>query len=144
MMPSAAIEGIYDTVCIHVDTAVGGLTPNDTLHEPAFRRLKGGRLEDLAPDGMDRRVHIEYTGTAAWHKLGHMQTFGVTVRVGYFAGEHREATLATIADDEHLIGAALMFSPNWVGAALIVGPANLIKHGDDCFILEIPVDIQLA
>lgn len=143
--PSTAIAGIYATICLDADTAAGGLTPGSTdAHAEYFTRLKSGRLEDLGPDGMDRRLHIEYVGTAAWHTLGDMQTFGVTIRVGYFAGEARDATYATMADDEHLIAAALMFSENWTGAAIIVGPASVSPVGDDCFILEIPVDIQLA
>lgn len=145
MMPSTAIAGMYALLCRDPDTADGGLTPvADPYHAPAFTRLDSGRLEDLAPLGMDRRIHIEYSGTEAWHTLGNMQTFGVTVRVGYFAGEHTEETRAIMFDDEHLIGAALSYSGNWSGAALRVGPGDVTQVGDDCFINEIPVSVQIA
>lgn len=146
MTPSTAINGMYTLLCQDPDTAAGGLTPYaNPYHAPAFMRLESGRLEDLAPLGMDRRIHIEYAGTEAWHTLGNMQTFGVTVRVGYFAGaSDPEETRAVMFDDEHLIGAALSYSGNWYGAALTVGPGDVTQIGDDCFINEIPVSVQIA
>lgn len=123
---------------------MGGITPAASdYHVPYFSRARGNRLDDLPGDGIDRIIEVKYTGTENWPALGTMQNIGGLIRVGYFAGEHKDHTYSIMQADEHLIGRSVNYQGKWLGAAMIARPGDITDVGEDRFIMEIPVTIQI-
>ncbi|MEK9735835.1 MAG: hypothetical protein VW239_00765 [Candidatus Nanopelagicales bacterium] len=122
---------LYSTICRNPDTASGGVTPlNTSLHPaPAFFRHDRSPLEELESEAIDRKVQIVYTGTDEWLPLlpgtsGLMRDYGVTIRVGYYVGDHDWRSQAIIADDEHSITLALADRANWPSCINALTPRN--------------------
>lgn len=154
---TCAINGLYSIICRDPDTAAGGTSPSEAvLHAPGFLRHVGEPIDELAGQGMDRKVQIMYDGTKEWLKYGNsqhatrMRNFGVTVRIGYFAGSHVDQTMAIMADDEQAIAKAIAVSQNWPACTggcvngYIPGSSDVINLDDKRYILELSVAVQVT
>lgn len=119
-MIDCAISAIYECICRDEETAAGGLDPSEaTLHAPGFYRHKRSELEQLTGSAIDRKVQVIASGTDSWVPL-YNPVFGVktrcyyvTVRVGYFVGDHMTESFAVIGDDDLLIRNAIVDQNNW-------------------------------
>lgn len=117
---TCALAGLYNIICRDPETATGGLDPVDVdLHAPGFYRSEREELEFLTGQSIDRRVRIEYDGTSGWPTLFNpvvgatMRTFLVTIRVGYFVGDHGPESFIVMAEDGSQIVNAISRSGNW-------------------------------
>ena len=155
---TCAINAVYATVCQDPDTAAGGLTPGDTTtHAPHFQRHVGEAIDTLPGDGLDRKVQVVYNGTDEWHPYSNsvsstrMRTFGITVRIGYFAGAHVDETHAIMADDDQLISNAMALAVNWPSDCtggcvngIMPGASRVLELDRQRYILEIDFTVQVT
>lgn len=152
-----AFNGLYSMIARDPDTAAGGVDPSETIyHADGFQRYRGEELETLPGDGLDRRMQITYNGTTKWHTYAdsvqntRMRSFTVTIRVGYFAGDHVDETMAIMADDEQVIAKAIAKSANWPDCTngcvngYVPKSSNVLKLDPRRYILEIPVEVQVT
>jgi hypothetical protein len=104
---------------------------------------------------IDRKVEILYGGTSEW--IGLMSTydaqrerrFNVTIRIGYFTGDHEMETMMVAADDEHQICKAIMVQANWPTCtsgcveAYMPQSSSFQALNEEQWVLEIEVLIQV-
>lgn len=152
------ILGLYAIICRDPDTATGGLDPADTvLHAPGFYRHDRQRLEDLTGSGIDRKVQIVYLGTSRWHTYVEpttgfqMRTEAVKIRVGYFAGDHVNETMASIAEDNQQIAHAIsktsnhpVCDPGECVNGYVPRSSEVIKIDEQRYVLEIEIAMQVT
>lgn len=156
---TCAINGLYNIVCRNAVTAAGGLNPeNVDLHTDGFYRVERMELDDYESQDFDRRVQIDYVGTAEW--IGLMGTydqqrerrFGVLMRIGYFVGDHEADSHMIAADDDHAICKAIMLQANWpvgctgggcVNAYIPVG-SGFVRVDEKRWVLEISITVQVT
>lgn len=153
---TCAINGLYTIICRDPDTAAGGLTPeNVTRHADGFYRIARTTLDSIEGEAYDRRVEIVYGGTNEWigmpatYAQQRERRFGVTIRVGYFVGDHEMETQPIAADDDHAICKAIFLQANWplcsggcVEAYLPVS-SNFFQVSETKWMLEIDVSVQV-
>jgi hypothetical protein len=153
---TCAISGLYNIICRNDETAAGGLDPADvTRHADGFYRVGRKLLEHLDGEDIDRKVEILYGGTSEW--IGLMSTydaqrerrFSVTIRIGYFTGDHEMETMMIAADDEHQICKAIMVQANWPTCtsgcveAYMPQSSSFQALNEEQWVLEIEVLIQV-
>lgn len=154
---TCAIEGLYSIICRDDVTAAGGLTPENTdRHADGFYRVGRKLLEQLDGEDIDRKVEVIYDGTGAW--VGLMSTydaqrerrFTVTIRVGYFTGDHEMESMSIAADDEHQICKAIMVQANWPTCtgggcveAYMPRSSTFQSISEEQWVLEIEVEVQV-
>jgi hypothetical protein len=155
---TCAINGLYNIICRDPETAAGGLTPEDVnRHADGFYRIGRVTLDQLDGEDIDRKVEIIYNGTDDW--VGLMATydqqrqrrFGVTIRIGYFVGDHEMESQPIAGDDEHQICKAIMIQNNWPSScsgggcieAYIPVSSSFSQINEEQWLLEIEVTVQV-
>lgn len=152
MSSRCAMEGIYDMICRDPDTATGGVDPSETnYHGEGFYREDRVRLDNLEGSSIDRKVSIRYDGTIEHDKISNGnkrgRRFGVTIRVGYYAGDHHNLTHMIANDDELLIIKRLRLQQYWPSDCCVQGyipqESTFQDIDGDRYILEIAVEVYV-
>lgn len=148
-----SIQGIYDVICRDPETASGGLDPlNVELHAPGFYRTDREDLEFLVGPSIDRKVQVMVDGTNKWLPINvgtkRLHVLGVTIRIGYFTGDHALATFEAMADDDALILRTLSKQSNWpacrgLSNVKVLG-SKPVKLEGNRQVLEIYLNLQVA
>lgn len=146
---TAAIETLYDVICRDPDTAEDRLFPGSTaLHAPGFYRFDRDPLDRLESESIDRRVQVVYEGTSkwGWPAFGQRRTLLLTVRVGYFVGDHELRSYPVMVDDEQQIVQAIMDPSNWTGCVHGFFPvaSNVVVLDEARQVLEIRLESQVT
>lgn len=154
---TCAIQGIYNIICRHPETAEGGISPqNKDLHASSFARCERDTLTRLTGNAFDRSVQILFEGTDSITALastvtGYRQrTVMLTIQVGYFVGDHEAASTTVIAQDDGDIIRELSKSINWpdcqTGCINGIIPINSIRTviDDSRQMLEFRVQVILS
>ena len=147
------MRGVYTLICRDPETASGGIDPvNVELHAPGFYRTDREELEFLTGQSIDRRVQVMADGTPRFTALrigqNRLRTFGLTIRVGYFLGDHFIESMDAMADDDSLILRTLSKQENWPDCRGItnvqVTGSRRVRLDSTRQILEVYVELQVA
>lgn len=114
------VNKLYEVICRDPDTATGGITPTEsTYHADCFARYNIERLERLKGSAFDRKVQIEYKGALAFGTLTNgiggkrSRNIMVSIRVGYYLGDHDMLSQPIIGADDFLISKTISKPSNY-------------------------------
>jgi hypothetical protein len=156
MSYTCIIDQLYEGLCAAEDGGGGGVTPTASeFHAEVFRRERRRLVRDLPKSSIDRALQLEYTGVIRYlagpstNGARRRVVAGVSVRVGFFAGDNVDDTRRLIMSDDLLLQEWLRTEDNYPSCAgtcvesIIPANSEVRPLEDGRFELIIRLEIQI-